>query len=157
MTGSPFRCSFVKMEEREKLVSDDRPAGAFGVLAADAQLLYFCERGLQCWCVWPVCVSEDKTWGSAERKMAGHIWSPWKRAVKKVISRVLQQRPVEWDRVKEWRTALGKPEHPSREKQSNGTHETRAFNLGTNNQRGARVVTKSIIYFKTLDLRFLGY
>lgn len=43
-----------------------------GLLAERSTASIVCEGGLQCCCVWPMCVSEDKTRGSAE-KTAGHI------------------------------------------------------------------------------------
>lgn len=48
------------------------------------------------------------------RPVAGHIWGSWKRAVRKVISRVLQQRPGGWDGAEEWQAPLQKPDQPSK-------------------------------------------
>lgn len=76
-------------------------------LRAGEWLLYLVREGLQHCCVWPMCASEDKTCGSPQWKAAGHIWGSWKRAVRKVISKVLQQRPGGWDRAEQWQKSLG--------------------------------------------------
>lgn len=111
---------------------------------------------LQCCCVWPMCVSEDKTCGGAQWKTAGHIWGSWKRAVRKVISRVLQQRPGGRDRAQEWQSARGETE-PRQTVQNHCTRQNSWLRPPSANNQ-CRTVTESIIYFRTLDLslRFLG-
>lgn len=115
MTARPFHGSSIRRGKEERW----RRPGQQKLLAGEL-LLYLVREGLQHCCVWPMCVSEDKTCGSPQWKTAGHIWGSWKRAVRKVISKVSQQRPGGRDRAEEWQTARGKMDQPSREKQDHG-------------------------------------
>lgn len=102
MTVRPCHSSPIRRKKEEALEMVGQQE-----LRAGEWLLYLVREGLQHCCVWPMCASEDKTCGSPQWKAAGHIWGSWKRAVRKVISKVLQQRPGGWDRAEQWQTALG--------------------------------------------------
>lgn len=53
------------IERRERWVTDSWPAGAsMGAFWQNAASTLIA-GGLQCCCVWPMCVSEDKTHGSS--------------------------------------------------------------------------------------------
>lgn len=136
----PFFPGLLSGERRERCVGDARPAGA---PAAGGALLLYSARQVYSRVVCGQCVwVEIRPVAALSERRARHIWGPWKSAVRKVISRVLLQRPAGRDRAEEWRTAQGRmggtwgggglPDLPNTEKRSHGTHKTAGLHPSAN-------------------------
>lgn len=106
-------------ERRRRYISDGWPAetsrlacrrktASASILEREVYSAVVCGR-----CVW---VKIRPVAALSERRQDG-IWGSWKRPVRKVISRVLQQRPGGRDRAEEWLTAWVKLDQPSRQTQ----------------------------------------
>lgn len=131
-------------------MSDGRPAGASRL----------CEGGLQCCCVCPMCVREDNTRGSTQRAPRERWQDTFEAHERRLSGRLSAgccSRGLEDEtELRSDRYLSGKLDHPSRERERTMA-PTKQLAL-TLVQNQFRTVTKSIIYFRTLDmsLRFLG-
>lgn len=155
--SNAFSLPFYHERKKEEMRRWRPASGSFQAgLLEEKLLLYSVRKCLQRCCVWPMCVSVDKTCGSAQWKTGrthlGLMKEGCQEGYQQGVAAEARRTRRSWGVTD---GAGGKPDQPSRETEKKTKKTWHPQNSWTDQRR---TVTESIIYFRTLDLSlgFLG-